>query len=584
MTNDALRVRAEQLGVQTSYYDVLGTHHEARPDVLQQVVDVLEADLQSVHDGPVAPIHRADGSPVTVGSTVVDAELVVAGERRPIDVRPGDGADQIDLPGDLPVGCHTLDIDTGGTATTCVVVVSPAIMPRSPELDRTSALFVPTYALWEHDRPLPSFRHLADLAAALPPLGVDVVSTLPLYATFLDDPFDPSPYSPISRLHWNEVYLDDDGLPPAPVPALGGEVDWRRLGERRRAQLIEAARTLDATTAAAVDAFVIEHPDVAQYARFRAATESGGDLVVERSHALAQYLADRQLAAIRDRPEAAAIALDLPIGSHPAGYEVWAHPELFATEMSVGAPPDAFFAEGQSWGFPPPLPTAGHRSGQQLWRQLIARVGRHADVLRIDHAMAVERLWWVPGDLPADRGVYVHYPREEILAVIAAAAAAAGITIVGEDLGTVPGEVAEAFDRWDVLGMYEEQFHLDDDPLPHIPARTVAGIRTHDMAALAEAIDTLDTNGYRARVGAAHGREVTDTWQDVLEQMLIRLSYSEAYMAIADLDDLLGDPRPHNLPGRIVPEIWRRRLDRPTSEVLADPEVRRFLATLARPR
>ena len=584
MTDDAVRLRAEELGVQTSYYDVLGTHHEARPEVLRQVVDVLEADLGSVPEGQIAPIHLADGSPVAVGGAVADVEFVVGDELRPVGVRQVDGAGQIDLPADLPVGCHTLSVDTGGSVATCVVVVPPTTMPRSPELERTSALFVPTYALWEHGRPLPSLRHLGDLAAALPPLGVDVVSTLPLYATFLDDPFDPSPYSPVSRLHWNEVYLDDDGLPPAPVPTLGAEVDWRRLGERRRAQLVEAARHLDPSTAAAVDAFVLEHPDVAQYARFRAATEAGGDLVVERSHALAQYLADRQLAAIRDRPDAAAIALDLPIGSHPAGYEVWAHPELFATEMSVGAPPDAFFAEGQNWGFPPPLPTAGHRSGQQLWRQLIARVGRHADVLRIDHAMAVERLWWVPGDLPADRGVYVHYPREEILAVIAAAAATAGVTIVGEDLGTVPGEVAEAFDRWDVLGMYEEQFHLDDDPLPHIPARTVAGIRTHDMAALAEAVDTLDTTGYRARVGAAHGRDVADTWQDVLEQMLIRLSYSEAYMAIADLDDLLGEVRPHNLPGRIVPEIWRRRLDRPTSEILAEPEVRRFLATLARQR
>jgi len=223
-----------------------------------------------------------------------------------------------------------------------------------------------------------------------------------------------------------------------------------------------------------------------------------------------------------------------------------------------------------------------HASGHRLWRRLIERVGRHADVLRIDHAMAIERLWWVPDGCSADRGVYVHYPREEILAVIAASAAAAGVTIVGEDLGTVPTEVSEAFDRWDVLGMYEEQFHLDDDPLPHIPARTVAGIRTHDMEPIAELVATSDTSGYRERLGAAHQRTIEPRWDDIVDQMLVRLAASDAYLVSADLDDLIGERRAHNLPGRVSPELWSRRLDRPTSETLDDPGVRRRLATLAR--
>jgi 4-alpha-glucanotransferase len=310
--------------------------------------------------------------------------------------------------------------------------------------------------------------------------------------------------------------------------------------------------------------------------------EAGGDPTVERSHLLAQYLADQQLAAIAADPDAAALALDLPIGSSPVGYEVWADPSMFASGVSVGAPPDTFFADGQNWGFPPPLPAAMHASGHRLWRRLIERVGRHADVLRIDHAMAIERLWWVPDGHSADQGVYVHYPREEILAVIAASAAAAGVTIVGENLGTVPPEVSEAFERWDVLGMYEEQFHLDDDPLPRIPARTVAGIRTHDMEPIAELVATSDTSGYRERLGAAHQRTIEPRWDDVVDQMLVRLAASDAYLVSADLDDLIGETRPHNLPGRVVPGLWARRLDRPTSEILADPDVRRRLSILGR--
>ena len=584
MTSDALRSHAEQLGVLTSYHDVSGTLHHADDTTIAHVVAVLEADLASVRATSrlAPPLHLAGAGPLVVGARITEANLNVAGAPVDIRARHGDGQDTIDLPTGLPWGCHQLRFDTDRGPGETVLVVAPPTMLRDEYFDRASGLFAPTYALWEHQRPLPSFAHLHDLARAAKANGIAVVSTLPLYATYLDDAFDPSPYSPVSRLHWNEVYLDDTGLPPAPVPTVGSIIDWGALAVRRRRQLIDATNALTSDMQDQLTAFAAAHPDVGSYARFRAGRDADGDLVVEQSHLLAQFLADQQLGAIRDDPHAAALALDLPIGSHPQGYEVWADPSMFAPQMSVGAPPDSFFADGQNWGFPPPMPAAMHASGHRLWRQLIERVGRHADILRIDHAMAVHRLWWVPEGFSATQGVYVTYPQDEILAVIAASAAAAGVTIVGEDLGTVPPEVSEAFDRWDVLGMYEEQFHMDDDQLPHIPARTVAGIRTHDMTPLAEIVATDNTAAYRQRLGDAHGCEIADRWDDVVEQMLLRLSYSDAYLVIADLDDLIGERRPHNLPGRVAPELWSRRLDRPTSETLTDPDILGRLATLAR--
>jgi 4-alpha-glucanotransferase len=584
MTEEALFARAAELGVQTDYHDVEGGHHRADPAALAHVVAMLEADREAIASvprvGPSLHLHRR--GPLVLEGTVDSATIGLAGTPQEVEIRHDGERSELLLPADLPDGCHVLEYDTDRGPGETVVVVAPATMPRDERFARQGGLFVPTYALWETDRPLPSFRHLHELARTLKGAGIAVVSTLPLYATFLDQPFDPSPYSPISRLHWNELYLDDDGLPVAPVPEQGAFVDWRGLAERRRGQLVEAARAADDDLTAQLTTFVAANPDVGAYARFLAGRDAGGDEIVERSHVLAQYLADRELRAIADDPEAAALALDLPIGSSPEGFEVWADPAMFAPGASVGAPPDSFFADGQNWGFPPPLPGAMQASGHRLWRQLIARVGRYADILRVDHAMAIERLWWVPDGFSADRGVYVHYPREELLAVIAASAAAAGVTIVGEDLGTVPVEVSEAFERWDVLGMYEEQFHLDDDPLPHIPARTVAGIRTHDMEPIAELVATQDTSAYRARLGAAHETEVEARWDDVVDEMLRRLAASDAYLVVADLDDLVGETRPHNLPGRVVDGLWTRRLGQPTSEVLAEPDVCHRLSILGR--
>jgi 4-alpha-glucanotransferase len=192
--------------------------------------------------------------------------------------------------------------------------------------------------------------------------------------------------------------------------------------------------------------------------------------------------------------------------------------------------------------------------------------------------MAVHRLWWVPEGCSADRGVYVQYPEREMLAMIAATAAAVGTSVVGENLGTVPPEVGVALDDVQMLGMFEEQFAMGGDELADIPTRSVAGVRTHDMAAFAEHVATTDLSTYRANLTRALGRPI----DDLLDAVLERLATSDAAMVVADLDDLLGERRPHNLPGRVVPGIWQRRLDRPATDVFADDVVRARLAIVNR--
>lgn len=576
MISDALRRRATELGVEVTYEDVDQVIHDADEAVVTRVVEVLDDDRQRHPAGVVAPIHLDPSRPVSVSVTPSDAELLVDGASVDVTLGPAGVA----LPSDLPVGCHPLRVDAGGHVAESLVVVAPRAMPGFDPAERSSCLFVPAYALWEHDDSLPSFGHLARLARQMAQAGLDMVATLPLYAAFLDEPFDPSPYSPISRLHWNEVYLSDDGLPDAPVPDLGGNLDWRLLGERRRGQLLRAALDADSGLVEELDRFAAAHPDIGSFARFMASRESSGDLVVERSHVLAQYLADRELSEV-GRDGSASLSLDLPIGSHPEGWETWAYPQLFASSMSVGAPPDTFFTEGQNWGFSPQLPGAMRHGGYELWRQMIARAARYCDLLRIDHVMAVHRLWWVPDGQPADRGVYVRYPHDEMLAVIAAEAASAGVGIVGENLGTVPPEVDAALDAWNVLGMHEEQFLLDGPTLADIPDRSVAGVRTHDMAPFATLVDDPDAaevlTDYRSRLGPEVPSE-----RPLLDGILERLARSDAQIVVADLDDLIDETRPHNLPGRVVDGIWQRRLDRPTSDTLADARVERRLGLLDR--
>lgn len=572
--------RAAELGVVVRYEDVDQVGHDADPGVLGRVVEILEDDRAASRRSVLAGVHVVDPgtAPVTIDVTGVidDASLVVDGVR--ISLEPGGSAlGTITLP-ELPIGCHTLIVESGAHVEECTVVVPPATMPGLAADRAWSSLFVPAYALWERDDTMPSYGHLCSVAETLGRRGIDMLATLPLYATFLDDPFDPSPYSPVSRLHWNEAYISDHVLPPAIVPELGDVVDWRQVGARRRRQLVEAAEAADRSLVDRLNQFVAAHPDVGAYARFMADRDAVGGEIVERSYLLAQMLCDEQIAAIGAGQGSAGLSIDLPIGSHPAGYEAWAYPGLFAPDTAVGAPPDTFFADGQNWGFAPQLPGQMRHTGYALWRQMIERAGRHAAMLRIDHVMAVHRLWWIPEGCSADLGVYVRYPEHELLAVIAASAAVADVAVVGENLGTVPPEVRAALDEFRMLGMYEEQFTTGESRLADIPARSVAGVRTHDMAAFADHVETTDLTTYVRNVAESRAEPVDDLLGAVLE----RLARSDAAMVVADLDDLLDERRPHNLPGRVVPGIWQRRLDQPASEVLADTTVIRRLAILNR--
>jgi hypothetical protein len=85
---------------------------------------------------------------------------------------------------------------------------------------------------------------------------------------------------------------------------------------------------------------------------------------------------------------------------------------------------------------------------------------------------------------------------------------------------------------------------------------------------------------YRRLLADAVGHPVGDELADVLDAALERLAASAAFATVVDVDDLIGEIAPHNVPGRVLPSSWRRRLPRPASAVLADLDVRRRIKLL----
>lgn len=89
---------------------------------------------------------------------------------------------------------------------------------------------------------------------------------------------------------------------------------------------------------------------------------------------------------------------DIPIGVSPSSVDVWQHPHLFHLGAQAGAPPDAFAAMGQNWGFPTYDWQAMAHDGYGWWRARLRQMAAYFDAYRIDHILGFFRIWEIPAD------------------------------------------------------------------------------------------------------------------------------------------------------------------------------------------
>jgi 4-alpha-glucanotransferase len=346
-----------------------------------------------------------------------------------------------------------------------------------------------------------------------------------------------SPYSPLSRMWWNEAFLDLARVPGVhsataaewAEPEPGPYSDVARAAAHVRsslASLIARAHPGRGDRLADYEAFRRERPDVVRYAAFRAAASLHGidrdawparfiagdirpGVDVDRDevelHVCAQWLTDTQIGdvAASTASTGCRLMLDLPIGCRPDGYDTWAFPSSFAggspqvhapNGASVGAPPDRFFSGGQDWGFRPLDPEGERHAGYPVVQGCFAHLLRHAGALRIDHVLGFQRLWWIPSGASARDGTYVSYPAEELLALACLEAWRHDATLIGEDLGTVDPAVRSLLGEHGIAGMSVAVFDLEARPGQRLepPAGSCALVDTHDTATFAGWLDGTD--------------------------------------------------------------------------------------------
>jgi 4-alpha-glucanotransferase len=474
---------------------------------------------------------------------------------------------------------------------------------------------------------------LVPMAAWMRGAGLRTWQLLPLNEMA---PGEQSPYSAISAMAIDPIFIHVPDMPE--FQAIGGEAvlpaeDRRTLESLRRAPVVDhrTARRLKRvwlqasferfltvewgrSTGRAADfhAYVTSQAWwLDDYSLFRALhVRAGGvewscwpaDLRDRRSlddarkelanevlfHQYLQWIADTQWRSARRQSSDVRMFGDLPFMVDGDSADVWARPHQFRMDATIGAPPDAFSADGQDWGTPV-YDWDVIAAGDFEWlRKRVRRCADLFDGFRVDHLVGFYRTYARPTDgsppffTPADEASQ-RALGEALLGIFKQS----GAQIIAEDLGTVPDFVRESLGRHDVPGFkvfrWERHWHTEGQPFRDpaaYPAVSVALSGTHDTEPMIiwwEEAPDVDRDKASAVAHAEIARAPYPEVRDVLVELLYA---SGSNLTILPIQDVFGWRDRINDPSVVAESNWVYRLPWPVDRLDEFPEARERQSTL----
>ena len=503
------------------------------------------------------------------------------------------------------------------------------------------------------------FSDLALLIEKAAGVGADFIGLNPIHALYPANPNACSPYGPSSRRWLNYLYIDVtaiDGYDDASVQAVVSSDEFKAtLEHARNVEHVDyeaVAHVKLAALKAVFDVYDAKYlrKSTKQNKAFKAFVEAGGESLdmlavydALQSHLKAegkdswgwpvfpqeykdyynpavakfksaneqdvkfylflQWIAAQQLELASNKATDAGMTIglyrDLAVGVSEGSAEIWGNKDLYCTGASVGAPPDILGPLGQNWGLPPMDPRKLYEQGYQPIIDLFASNMASSGSLRIDHVMALLRLWWVVKGDNAKDGGYVYYPVDDLLGILALESHRNQSLVIGEDLGTVPEEIRSKLADNGVYSYRVFFFEQAEDggffSPSHYPVQSMSTLTTHDMPTLIgywhcldlelgkeiglypteEILQTLyadrhenkqailDTLHGHGSIGDNVGRDVNHTGmnRELNNGMQVHMAGGSSALLSLQLEDWLEVDKPVNIPGTFdeYPN-WRRKL------------------------
>ncbi len=414
------------------------------------------------------------------------------------------------------------------------------------------------------------FEDLARLAEIAGARGADFVGVNPLHALFPAEPSRYSPYAPSSRQFLNPLYIAPDKVPEYALVAERMAPIEQSLPALRDLDLIDYPRVSEVKGkmfAALYGAFrrlPEEHPRRRAFKAFRDAqglalkhhclyealaehfTFRGGhaawsqwpedyrdrhsDAVRDFAkankasmtfYAWLQWVADEQLREAQARARRAGMRiglyLDLAVGVAPDGATTWCEPDVAIADAEIGAPPDLLAAGGQQWGLAPFSPARLKETETAALREVLDATMRDAGAIRIDHAMGLQRLFWIPKGKTAVDGAYMRYPMSDMFRAVTEISRERHCIVIGEDLGTVPPGFRDAMRQTGLFGYRVLYFEHNEGggfkpASEHDPDAMICA-STHDLPTLRGWWNGRDI-AWRRKLGLVGEEEAARQWAE----------------------------------------------------------------------
>ena len=445
--------------------------------------------------------------------------------------------------------------------------------------------------------------------------GAAFIALNPLHAIANRQPYNTSPYLPQSSLYRNFIYIDVEQapgyLPEEAIARRGhGAARNRAFVEYERVAQLEAARAgrgvrpvsrawigssefaayVEAEGAALHDYAVYctldeamhgRDPNVWLWTQWPEQYRDPRSAAVEdfarenRTRVLffkfLQWQLHVQLAQAQEHALARGMKIglyhDLALATDTFGADLWANRKFYVAGCRVGAPPDDFAPNGQDWGFPPPNREVHRANGYRLFAQSIRNSARHGGALRIDHVMRFFRLYWMPDGVSAADGAYVRDYADDLLGVLALESVRNNFIVVGEDLGTVSGDVRYRLSEVGILSIRLLWFERNNDGSFRAPGEypwhAAVSTTTHDLPTCAGFFSGRDIEARKAAglIDEAAYREQWDSRHRDIERLNQALDAASFHgdplgfvmatpctLAVVNQEDLTGETDQQNLP------------------------------------
>ncbi|MCM5703867.1 4-alpha-glucanotransferase [Larsenimonas salina] len=637
----SLETLAELAGIQRHWENNDGEQCTLDDKAICRVLAALgyPADSQRERDySHEALLRLVEPKSVEQWPPLITAEVSVPVEL-PSAVTPGTAyrleseEESFELSGETDDNGFLAPVDTPGyyrltlAGKTVRLAVAPTSAPRIPEGTHLAGLGVQLYSLRRAaPTALGDLDALSSLARDMGEAGLDALAISPVHALFEQDPTRYSPYAPSSRLALNSWYALPLGTQAPDEPL----IDYQQVAKRAQTLLDRAHLDMSAHERREFEAFCSEAPKpLLDHACFEALCDMFGpfedwpvDYKSVNSEAVraferdergrierylyAQWLARRGLMAAQTTAQDAGMRVgliaDIAVGVAADGSQVWSRPNEVLGRLSVGSPPDAFNADGQSWGVTGFSPQGLVETGFSGFIDMLRATLGWAGGLRIDHIMGLSRLWLIPENGSPLNGAYVRYPEQALLRLVALEAWRHDAVVIGEDLGTVEDGFRDRLGARNILGMAVMWFERDGDAFlesTRYAPQSVAMSSTHDLPTVAGWLSARDIE-WRESIGAITAEDArsarderaedrvhlaealgidasasVDHWLDAAARFVGK---SPGPLAILPLEDILALEEQPNLPGTVdTHPNWRRRLPLTVDALARDPGVIRRL-------